>query len=129
MNPLIHKVLVLTVFIGIYMLCSLVFLFIPTGDIGWIANVISLLIAIAVAKRIWLNTGIVPKSLIATTAYGAIILGSIGFVAGFFGPMIFAPEANQGPLLGIFYTGPIGVMLGAICGFLYGLNRKRLENS
>lgn len=39
--------------------------------------------------------------------------------------MIFAPEANQGPLLGIFYTGPAGVLLGAVGGLLYGLGRDR----
>ena len=31
---------------------------------------------------------------------------------GFFGPMVFAPGANQGPLLGILITGPIGVLVG-----------------
>ena len=38
---------------------------------------------------------------------GAGILGGIGFAAGFFGPIILNPEANQGPLLGIFITGPL----------------------
>lgn len=39
-------------------------------------------------------------------------LGGLGFVLGFFGPIIFAPEANQGPLLGIFITGPLGFFAG-----------------
>ena len=47
------------------------------------------------------------------------LLGGIGFAGGFFGPMIFAPQANQGPLLGIFITGPCGFLLGV----LYGLFR------
>lgn len=42
----------------------------------------------------------------------ALLLGGIGFAAGFFGPMIFAPGANQGPLLGIFITGPLGFLAG-----------------
>jgi hypothetical protein len=46
----------------------------------------------------------------------ALILGGIGFVVGFFGPMIFKPEANQGPMLGIFITGPLGFLLGLIYG-------------
>jgi hypothetical protein len=41
-------------------------------------------------------------------------LGVIGFAAGFIGPMVFAPEENQGPLLGIFISGPSSVCLGAI---------------
>jgi hypothetical protein len=42
----------------------------------------------------------------------AVVVGFIAFAAGFFGPIILAPEANQGPLLGIFFTGPLGFVLG-----------------
>jgi len=42
------------------------------------------------------------------------ILGAVGFAAGFFGPMVFVPEANQGPMVGIFITGPGGALLGLI---------------
>jgi len=49
----------------------------------------------------------------------ALVVGAIGFVVGFFGPLAWAPGANQGPLLGIFITGPIGVLLGAALGWLY----------
>lgn len=45
-----------------------------------------------------------------------LVLGGIGFALGFFGPMILAPEANQGPLLGIFITGPIGLVAGLLWG-------------
>jgi hypothetical protein len=55
---------------------------------------------------------------------GALILGGLGFVLGFFGPIIFAPEANQGPLLGIFITGPAGAVVGFVVGIVYGLWRR-----
>jgi hypothetical protein len=55
---------------------------------------------------------------------GALIVGGIGFCAGFFGPMVFAPDANQGPLLGIFITGPLGAVLGAIGGLVYGIRQR-----
>ncbi len=51
----------------------------------------------------------------------AIILGGIGFIAGFFGPMILAPGANQGPMLGIFITGPLGAIAGAAYGIWHEL--------
>jgi len=51
----------------------------------------------------------------------ALLLGGIGFAAGFFGPMILKPSANQGPLLGIFITGPMGFVLG----LAYGVMRER----
>jgi hypothetical protein len=51
---------------------------------------------------------------------GAILLGIFGFISGFIMPIIFMPTSNQGPLIGIFITGPGGVLLGWIIGFLYG---------
>jgi len=56
--------------------------------------------------------------------WGAI-LGIIGFLGGFVGPVIFTPEANQGPLLGIFITGPLGFVLGLIVGFVLSLRAGR----
>ena len=43
-------------------------------------------------------------------------LGLAGFLSGFFGPLALAPDANQGPLVGIFISGPGGAVLGAILG-------------
>ena len=40
-------------------------------------------------------------------------------MGGFLGPIIFTPEANQGPLLGIFITGPLGFLVGGVVGFVY----------
>jgi hypothetical protein len=51
---------------------------------------------------------------------GALLLGGIGFVGGFFGPVVVSPESNQGPLLGIFITGPIGFVIGGILGAIFG---------
>jgi hypothetical protein len=56
---------------------------------------------------------------IISCCLGAFIFGIIGFSAGFFGPIIFAPSANQGPLLGIFITGPLGVLIGIVAGVAY----------
>ncbi len=53
-----------------------------------------------------------------------LIIGGIGFAGGFFGPIIFAPEANQGPLLGIFITGPGGFILGFIFGIILTIVKK-----
>lgn len=47
----------------------------------------------------------------------ALIIGGIGFVLGFFGPMILDPSSGNGPLLGIFITGPGGFALGLLYGF------------
>lgn len=48
-----------------------------------------------------------------------LLLGASGFAAGFFGPIILNPDANQGPLTGIFITGPGGAILGALLGVIF----------
>lgn len=60
-----------------------------------------------------------------TALLGGVVVGGVGFAAGFFGPIIFMPNSNQGPLLGIFVTGPLGFILGIVIGWLYGCFRFR----
>lgn len=54
----------------------------------------------------------------------ALLIGTIGFLAGFIGPIIFMPDANQGPLFGIFISGPGGFMIGVVYGAAWGLARQ-----
>lgn len=49
------------------------------------------------------------------------IVGGVSFLIGFVGPLIFSPDSNTGPLLGIFVTGPLGSIAGAVCGVVIGL--------
>jgi hypothetical protein len=56
---------------------------------------------------------------------GGFALGGIGFAIGFFGPLVWAPDANQGPLLGIFFTGPLGFVLGTAVAWIYARIRDR----
>jgi hypothetical protein len=72
-----------------------------------------------------------PPSALTTTGRWALVLGLTGFVCGFVGPMAFAPESNQGPMLGIFITGPVGALSGAILGAVVGVRglRRSLSNA
>lgn len=61
--------------------------------------------------------------------YGFII-GLISFLVGFVGPILVTPEANQGPLLGIFITGPAGFVFGLVVGGIVALiNQKKQKQS
>ncbi|MEM7516285.1 MAG: hypothetical protein AAF368_05095 [Planctomycetota bacterium] len=51
----------------------------------------------------------------------ALTLGAVGFVCGFLGPIFLNPSANQGPLLGIFFTGPLGLVVGTAVGLAFAL--------
>ena len=59
----------------------------------------------------------------------AFLFGSIGFIVGFFGPMLIAvmigSEANLGPLWGIFILGPGGVIVGSVVGAFVGHKKTR----
>jgi hypothetical protein len=65
------------------------------------------------------------RSALRRAARPAVILGGIGFALGFLGPILLTPEANQGPLLGIFVTGPGGFALGLLFGIGREVVRRR----
>jgi hypothetical protein len=50
----------------------------------------------------------------------ALILGAVGFAAGFFGPLVLNPESNIGPVIGILISGPLGAIAGAMLGAIFG---------
>ena len=47
-------------------------------------------------------------------------VGVVSFLVGFVGPILFSPDSPQGPLLGIFITGPLGAVAGAAVGVIIG---------
>lgn len=98
---------------------------IPFGEGSWLPGLISLGCALGAGWYVWNRLGEVQPGLLTSMGLGAVIAGAVGFCGGFFGPMIFAPEANQGPLLGIFITGPLGFLLGGIGGLAYWLARGK----
>lgn len=57
---------------------------------------------------------------VSITAW-TLAVGTTGFVTGYVGPILLTPGANQGPLLGIFLTGPGGLALGAVMGLVMKL--------
>ena len=109
-----------TVFAGVNILLSLL-VNLGTG----IVLLISIALATLAGRRAWtFASGEGGGGPVFYAAAGAILLGGAGFVLGFFGPMLLVPSANQGPLLGIFITGPAGVVIGAVAGFVYGLMKR-----
>jgi len=64
------------------------------------------------------------RRLMAGGCRGATLVGGIGFIGGFVGPILLMPEANQGPLLGIFITGPLGLIIGLLLGITVAAVRR-----
>jgi hypothetical protein len=113
---------VATFYFVLWLPCSLL----PLGDaFPLVAPILSLACAAAAARFVWTRTVRISSGCATSSVLGALIVGGIGFTGGFFGPMVFAPGANQGPLLGIFITGPLGALAGAIGGALWWGWRRR----
>ena len=65
------------------------------------------------------------RPIVARWALGmGALVGGICFLAGFVGPIILRPDSPQGPLLGIFITGPLGFVIGMILGLVIGIRRQ-----
>jgi hypothetical protein len=90
----------------------------------WLAYIGSLAVAALIARYVWRHTSSTEPGFANAVMLGALVTGGIAFAAGFFGPMIFIPGANQGPLLGIFITGPLGLVAGAVGGEVWWLTQR-----
>ena len=77
---------------------------------------------------VWRFTSSQRCNFLMSVLGGALIVGAIGFVGGFFGPLLFAPDANQGPLIGMFVTGPLGFVVGGIAGALRWQSARRVDH-
>jgi hypothetical protein len=87
----------------------------------WLSFVVAVAAGASVGRYVWRHTALFQPGLVSSIGLGAFVTGAVGFAGGFFGPIIFTPDANQGPLLGLFITGPLGFLLGAIGGAVYWL--------
>jgi len=92
------------------------FSLLPAIRMGWIPQVVSLACAVTAGVWVWRKIG--PETgqkSSSSVLLGGCLLGAVGFVAGFAGPLYFN-AGDQGPLLGIFLTGPAGFVLGLAVG-------------
>lgn len=103
-----------------YFIYWLPFSLIPGAhEVPYLATAVSFLVAALIAYYVWKKTDRVGNGIANYIILGGIIVGAIGFIAGFFGPLIFMPDSNQGPLLGILITGPLGFLIGLVGGAIY----------
>src|SRR5205823_8268414 len=72
-------------------------------------------VAVAATAGAW-KVMVSSQGVSHTVLTPALVGGALGFLAGFVGPMLLTPNSAQGPLLGIFITGPFGVLVGVLVG-------------
>ena len=61
------------------------------------------------------------RNAIRTGCLAGTVTGALGLAVGVLGPILLSPDSPQGPLLGIFVTGPVGAMIGTLVGTLVGV--------
>ncbi len=97
---------------------------ITSGSPAWLSAALSSACAVLAAWFTWqLVSGKKTNTLLAIIS-GALILGGLFFTVGFLGPMVFAKDTNQGPLIGVFIAAPLGVITGAIGGYVYAAKQR-----
>ena len=101
-------------------------LLLATG-IAWLPNVPALAVGAAAGWWVWKRTAAAPVGRVEWMMYGAAVVGAGGFSAGFFIPILF--NAWQGPLLGLFITGPLGAVVGGVGGAVAWSRRRRDASS
>jgi hypothetical protein len=125
----VFKILIatFTALVGLFFLTTMISIFTTISDA--ISAALSVPFAIIVGWSVWksasrrrIGVGFVVLSV-------ALIFGGLGLSIGFLGPMLFDLDANQGPMLGIFITGPLGFVLGAIIGYIYWLRKLKNEEA
>ena len=130
MNNFFRILIVIVVFLAVYFFVFWVPLsLIPYMHEFGIAYVVALGSAAFAAWYVWRKSASTDAGLVRYIIYGAFVVGGISFCAGFFGPMIFTPEANQGPILGLFITGPLGFLAGGVGGFVYWLVKRKKSDT
>ncbi len=119
LKPLVSFLMFLIVTLAMSTILS-----ITTSFPAWLCVISSLVCAVLAGWAAWklvagekMNVGIAIVS-------GALMLGGLCFVIGFFGPMAFAKDTNQGPLIGLFIAAPLGGIMGAVGGYLYAARQS-----
>ncbi|MCC6923905.1 MAG: multidrug ABC transporter permease [Nitrosomonas sp.] len=91
----------------------------------WINTAISLSSAVLVSWYSWRWLSGKNIGMAAAVFSGALILGGFGFVFGFFGPMLITRDTQQAATVGIFIASPLGMLLGAVVGYIVAARQKQ----
>lgn len=114
LKPIVSLLMFLTVLFFISTILT-----ITTSFPVWLSTAFSLACALLAAWFAWKLVAGEKTNVVVAVIGGALILGGLCFTVGFLGPMAFAQDTNQGLTIGLFIAGPLGVILGAIGGYVY----------
>ena len=118
MKQILKAIVILLISVIVWFVVQTILL-ITTDLAGWMASVLSLTSAVFVGWYAWKLFSGGKISVSAAVMVGALIFGALGFVFGFFGPLLIAKDTQQATFTGIFVASPLGLALGALGGYIY----------
>ena len=119
LKPIVSLLMFLTVLFFISTILT-----ITTSAPFWLSTAFSLACASLAAWCTWKLVSGEKTGIGIAVSGGALILGGLFFVIGFLGPMAISKDTDQGPMIGIFIAAPLGVIVGAIGGYVYASRQK-----
>ena len=90
----------------------------------WICATFSAVCAIWVGWFTWRLVSGEKIGVGSAVISGALMLGSLSFIIGFLGPIAITKDTSQGPFILLFIASPVGVIMGAIGGYLYAARQN-----
>lgn len=96
----------------------------PMHEPDWFHAIFDSFLATLLALGTWFAAGGQSAAIRANLRAawrGGLLVGGVAFALGYIGPVLVHPDANQGPLLGIFFTGPAGFVVGVVAGLVWRL--------
>lgn len=124
LKPLVSFLMFLIVLFSISTILT-----ITTGFPAWLSATVSVVCATLAAWFTWkLVAGERISAWVAVTG-GALILGGLFFTLGFLGPMVISKDTSQGSMIGLFIAAPLGLIVGAIGGYVYASRQNAAEEN
>ncbi|WMJ07850.1 multidrug ABC transporter permease [Nitrosomonas sp. sh817] len=120
LKPIVSLLMFLTVLFFIHTMLTITTSFAP-----WLSVTVSSGCAGLAAWFAWMLIVGKKTGTLMAIAGGALLLGGLFFTVGFLGPMVVAKDTSQGPMIGIFIAAPLGVIVGAIGGYVYASREDR----
>ncbi len=90
----------------------------------WICAAVALFGAVLVGWYTWKLVAGEKMGVGISALCGALMLGGLGFIIGFLGPMVLMQDTHQGPMIGIFIMAPFGAIVGAAGGYIFASRQR-----
>lgn len=113
-NRFMRVLVTVSAFVTAYVVAWLILIVMVSDASAKVLVAMPWLVAAGAAWMAWRSGAEQLPSRSSRMLAGGAIGAFVGFLTGFAGPLVLAPQANQGPMLGLFITAPAGALIGCL---------------